>query len=216
MHYLKRAFKRLRRTPTLASREAYARWAENYPPEAHNPFMALEQDTMRAMLPPLQGKRVLDLACGTGRWGKIATDAGTAMVFSTDDSLPMLLAGRPSLACAGTMTALPYRDSCADVILCGLAIGHTRNLAATLREIKRVLVPGGMALLSDLHPVQAWLGARRTFQSGGQTLAVEHHIHSYEHYHLAAKEIGLTIDHIREAGVSPGDPPVLLVLQLSS
>jgi malonyl-CoA O-methyltransferase len=180
--------------------------------------MALEQETMRDMLPPLDGKRVLDLACGTGRWGKIAIEHGAARVFSVDDSREMLLAGHPSLACAGTMTALPYRAACADVILCGLAIGHLQKdaMRAALKEIKRVLVPGGVALISDLHPVQAWLGARRTFQSGGQTLAVEHHVHSYADYHATVTEIGLKIDRIREVSASPGDPPVLLVLQLST
>jgi malonyl-CoA O-methyltransferase len=180
--------------------------------------MALEQQSMRDMLPSLEGKRVIDLACGTGRWGNIAAENGAAMVFSIDDSQAMLLAGHPSLACAGAMTALPYRAACADVILCGLAIGHLHKdaMRAALMEIKRVLVPGGVALVSDLHPVQAWLGARRTFKSGGQTLAVEHHIHSYADYHAAAHEIGLTIDHIREVSISPGDPPVLLVLQLST
>jgi malonyl-CoA O-methyltransferase len=211
-HRIYRALHRLRQTPTLASREAYARWAEDYPPEAHNPFMALEQDTMRAMLPPLEGKRVLDLACGTGRWGKIATEHGAAMVFSMDDSREMLRAGRPSLACAGSMTALPFKAACADVILCGLAIGHLQNLYPALREIKRVLAPGGTALISDLHPVQAWLGAKRTFSSGGKTLAVEHHIHSYADYHATTTEIGLIISRIREVS----DPPVLLVVELSA
>ena len=198
----------------LKSRAAYALWAKNYPPHAHNPFMALEEATMRDLLPDLTGKRVLDLACGTGRWGKIAQVMGAAQVISLDDSPAMLRSGMPPCAAAATMTALPLLNASIDAILCGLAVGHSPDLRAILAEMSRVLVPGGVALISDVHPFRAWGGAQRTFQAGSRTYAIEHYIHSYADYHAACRNAGLQIDAIREAAPNDQEPPAVLVLRL--
>lgn len=203
------------RTHLLSSREAYQRWAATYPPHAHNPFMALEEQTMQALMPALHGKQVLDLACGTGRWGNYARQQGAKQVYSLDDSFAMLQTGQPNLPCAATMTQTPLASSTIEVILCGLAIGHTPHLEAVLAEMSRVLVMGGVALISDVHPFRAWQGAQRTFEADGKTFAVEHHIHRYEAYHTAAQKAGLKIEAVREAGASEQVPPALLVLLLS-
>ncbi|MBZ0310176.1 MAG: class I SAM-dependent methyltransferase [Anaerolineae bacterium] len=200
----------------LSSREAYHRWAKNYPPHAHNPFMELESQVMTDLMPDLQGKRVLDLACGTGRWGLYAWDHGAECVFSLDDSFAMLRSGRPSRACLADMIHLPLALHTIDVVLCGLAIGHTPHIQAVFQELQRVLVPGGVALFSDVHPFQGWMGGKRTFQSEGKTYMVEHHIHGYSQIHSAAALSHLTIDAVREAGISPTHPPAVLVIRLTS
>lgn len=198
----------------LTSRAAYQLWADHYPPHAHNPFMALEEATMQPLLPDLTGKWVLDLACGTGRWGKIAQQGGATQLISLDDSLSMLQMGQPAGASAAAMTALPLPTACIDVILCGLAVGHCLDLYGVLAEMHRVLKPGGSALISDVHPFRAWGGAQRTFEAGSRTFAIEHYIHSYADYHATAQKLGFAIQHIREAAPAQGEPPAVLVIQL--
>jgi len=196
----------------LSSRAAYALWASSYPPVPHNRFMEIEQATMLDLLPPLPGARVLDLACGSGRWGRVAAARGAARVISLDDSAAMLQHGRPPLAILGSMDAPPLPAASVDCVICGLAIGHTPHIGAVLAGVARVLAPGGVALFSDVHPHQAWNGAQRTFAaSDGRTLAVEHHIHSYADYHGRA---GLRVDAVREVSAQSGKPPVLLVVKL--
>jgi malonyl-CoA O-methyltransferase len=202
--------------PTLPSRAAYARWAADYPPIPHNRFMELEQATLLEMLPPLENKRVLDLACGSGRWGRLALERGAGQVISLDDSRPMLERGHPPLAIEGSMWAIPLEATCIEVVLCGLAIGHLPPpaMGQTFSEIARILLPGGIALLSDVHPLVMWQGGKRTFQSQGQTYAVEHYIHSYADYHLAAQACGLRIMQVKEVADQAGQPPVLLAIGL--
>jgi SAM-dependent methyltransferase len=206
---------RERRAQLLNSQDAYERWAATYPPIAHNPFMELEQNTLLAMMPPLEGKRVLDLACGSGRWGKVAQERGAAQVISLDFSHAMLVAGRPPLAAESLMSMIPLRAGSVDVVICGLAIGHivTPRMWSALAEMKRILTPGGMALISDVHPIQMWRGAKRTFWQGRQVFAVEHYIHSYSDYHKAAAQLGLTIPAVEEKSVKEGQPPVLFALK---
>jgi len=79
--------------PTLPVSAAYALWAETYPPEAHNALMAMEQKamlTLMAAMPSLAGRSVLDLACGTGRYSRIAAQAGAARIVGADSSAAML------------------------------------------------------------------------------------------------------------------------------
>jgi len=203
-------------TRVFASQPAYALWAKNYPPQAHNAFMRLEQETLSAWLPARRpSMQALDLACGTGRWGGLMAERG-AQVISLDNSRPMLQAGRGGLRVESEMSALPLASARFDWVLCGLAVGHlTRPLLwATLAEIARVLRGGGQALLSDLHPFQAWNGAQRTFRHKRRTYAVEHYIHSYAVYHRACGQVGLHIRAVAEKSLHAETPPILLALHL--
>lgn len=197
----------------LPSTAAYALWAANYPPHAHNPLMELEQHAVSALLPPLSDLFVLDLAGGTGRYGLLAQEQGAALVLSLDNSRDMLernpLAGR---VCA-TTESLPLPASSVDVIVCGLALGHLPELGASIGEIGRVLRPHGMALISDVHPFVALNGAERTFTgTDGRAYAVEHHVHLYEDYARAAAAAGLRIDAVSEPRY--GQSPVVIVYRM--
>lgn len=197
----------------LPSTAAYALWAANYPPHAHNPLMELEQRAVSALLPPLTGALVLDLAGGTGRYGLLAQEQGAARIISLDNSPDMLernpLTGR---VCA-TTEALPLADASIDVIVCGLALGHLPALGASICEIGRVLRLHGVALISDVHPFVALNGAERTFTgTDGRAYAVEHHVHLYEDYGRAAAAAGLRIDAVSEPRY--GQSPVVIVYRM--
>jgi malonyl-CoA O-methyltransferase len=187
-----------RKSDELHPLDAYALWASTYLPEAHNPPMELEQRAMLDLLPDATGRRVLDLACGSGRYLSILGERGATTVLGMDNSLPMLRhASARSLACADLL-ALPIADATLDLIVCGLALGHVRDLSRAIGEIGRVLKPGGVVLYSDLHPFGRWAGWRRTFHAQGREHAIEHHSHLYADHHAACQAAGLQIDAVRE------------------
>jgi len=70
--------------------QAYERWAPIYPPVAHNPLMRAEQQAMLERLPALAGRRVLDLACGSGRYSRLLLEAHAGRVVALDFCIPML------------------------------------------------------------------------------------------------------------------------------
>lgn len=195
---------------TLPSLDAYALWAANYPPQAHNPLMEIEQAAMLELLPPLDGRVVLDLACGTGRYGLIAQGRGAAQVIGLDNSLPMLVGSPLRGRGQATSESVPLKSACIDVVLCGLALGHLPSVDASMREIGRVLKPGGAALVSDVHPFIALNGAQRTFAApGGRVYAVEHYAHLYADMHRAAAAAGLAVEALREP--THAGAPVVIV-----
>jgi malonyl-CoA O-methyltransferase len=214
MNYLYR-LRTLFRRPlrTLSSVEAYALWAKSYPAQAHNPLMIIEQEAMLQLMPNLKDKIVLDLACGTGRYGTIALERGAKQVIGLDNSRAMLQRGHIENTTLASTEKIPLASDSIDVILCGLALGHLSQLKPTLQEISRILKPNGSAVISDFHPFQYLSGARRTFQSSkGRAYQVEHYVHLYSNYHAVGQATGLRITGISEPCLND-DKPIVLVLR---
>jgi malonyl-CoA O-methyltransferase len=207
--------------PMLNSLAAYALWAESYPPFAHNRLMEIEQAAMLRLLPPLAGRSVLDLACGTGRYGRIATERGAARVVGVDNSAAMLgrlRAENGPNAVQASMLRLPFASASFDVIVCGLATGHLPPAAmwATFLEMARILHSGGEAILSDFHPALATRGGKRTFTAPDGTLyAVEHYPHLLDDYRRAISSAGMNVVVVEEAQaeINGSRVPAVLVIR---
>lgn len=153
----------------LAPRDAYALWASQYDDEL-NPIVALEERVMSELLPPVRGLRVVDLACGTGRWMRRLAALG-AIPVGVDFSEPMLHRA-PAGAVAGAASQLPLRDGVADLVLCSLALGYFPDLAAVAQELRRIVRPDASVWVSDLHPEAVAAGWTRSFRVAGRTVEI--------------------------------------------
>lgn len=213
---IRRLFRHLQKSPSdhLKSRDAYAKWAANYPPTPHNVLMEIEQNVMLDVMPSLEDKIVLDLACGTGRYGLIALEQGAKSVFGVDDSFDMLKKSPLKQLTFGSMAQIPLQDACIDVVICGLAVGHFSDLNIILKEITRVLVKGGTAVISDFHPFLYLSGARRTFTHENIIYEVEHYPHLYESLMESTQQAGLSIQMIREPLLEGQSTPIVMVYVL--
>jgi ubiquinone/menaquinone biosynthesis C-methylase UbiE len=100
-------------------------------------------------------KRILDAGCGAGQFTEIALERcdQDATMTCFDLSLEMLRRGRKknlgnrSMPAAADITRLPYRDACFDRVICGWVLEHLPDPRTGLREIARVLEPGGRLLI---------------------------------------------------------------------
>lgn len=117
-----------------------------------------------------EGSLVLDLACGTGDLGRMASRRGYR-VLGADRSFGMLAAGTsagagiPVLQCDAA--DLPIPDGSLDGILCGYALRNFTDLPRTLQQAARALRPGGrIAVLEVAEPHGALLrwGYRAWFE----------------------------------------------------
>ncbi len=112
------------------------------------------QALLRAGLAP--GMRMLDVAVGTGLVAREAIRIlGDAReVIGVDPSAGMMAqAAVEGLALVrGRAEALPFADGAFDFLALGYALRHLSDLAATFREFRRVLKPGGRLLLLEITP----------------------------------------------------------------
>ena len=105
-----------------------------------------------------RGERVLDLACGTGLVARLAAPqvGSTGQVTGLDFNAGMLAvarslappSGAPIKWVEGSAVAMDFPDASFDVILCQQGLQFFPDKLAALREMHRVLVPGGRVLLS--------------------------------------------------------------------
>lgn len=104
-----------------------------------------------------RGARALDLGCGGGHVSfTVAPFAREVVAY--DLSAEMLAAVRAEAARRGLGTiatrqggaeALPFPDAHFDLVLTRFSAHHWRDLGAALAEMRRVLAPGGLAVVMD-------------------------------------------------------------------
>jgi demethylmenaquinone methyltransferase / 2-methoxy-6-polyprenyl-1,4-benzoquinol methylase len=114
----------------------------------------------------VRGDRVLDAACGTGDLAIASLKAGAGRVTGLDFSEQMLVRARRKNASIewvqGDMLALPFADETFDAATVGFGVRNVEDLELGLRELRRVLRPGGrLAILEITQP----RGALRPFYS---------------------------------------------------
>jgi methionine biosynthesis protein MetW len=102
-----------------------------------------------------QGKKVLDLGCGTGSIASQLQKATKADVIGVDASFAMLRVAKDKsleVICADIDNApLPFRDSSFDTVMVAYVIHQIKNLAFLLSECYRVLRAGVLVLLTSSH-----------------------------------------------------------------
>lgn len=112
---------------------------------------------------PQPGERVMDVACGTGIVARnVAPLVGVeGAVVGLDISPEMLAVAQGLPAPAGAAiewqegdAAVSLPDGPFDLVLCQQGLQFVSDRAATLREMRRVLAPGGRAVLSVWQGLQ--------------------------------------------------------------
>ncbi|HJR61787.1 MAG TPA: ubiquinone/menaquinone biosynthesis methyltransferase [Vicinamibacterales bacterium] len=105
---------------------------------------------------PRQGQRALDLACGTGDLAVALASVG-ASVVGLDVTHRMLQLARAKPAArrvgfvVGDMTDLPFATGRFDLATTGYGLRNVPQIETAIREIYRVLRPGGVLVSLDFN-----------------------------------------------------------------
>jgi SAM-dependent methyltransferase len=114
----------------------------------------------RKYIPP-DTKKIIDLGAGTGRYGvKFALDFPESTVYLTDlleESLDVMRALAKEVGVANAefqaedITKLSFPDNYFDVVYCGMVLQILPDVDAAMREMRRVLKPGGQLIVSTVN-----------------------------------------------------------------
>jgi 2-polyprenyl-3-methyl-5-hydroxy-6-metoxy-1,4-benzoquinol methylase len=206
-------------TPSDSLREVYERRAElQYAEPVAPPDPAVDRKfermaaALRAFLPC---RSVLDAGCGDGRYFHvIAADPPTERLAGCDISERILATARETAAQVGltpelvraNVEALPFEDGSFEVVLCTQVLEHLLSPADGIRELARVLRPGGTLVLSADHarntvtralfaPRLAVVGLLGLRNRHAPVLFPEHRFETAELRQLLV-DAGLAVDHL--------------------
>jgi malonyl-CoA O-methyltransferase len=196
----------------LPTREAYAVWADTYPPKPHNPLMDAEQAIMAPLLTAVAPRHALDVGTGTGRNLPLLAEAGAQRAVGVDLSMPMLVRGGARARVCGDALHLPFRDQAFDLVCSSLMVGDIEQINAWTAEAARLLTRRGHLVYSDFHPAWAARGWRRTFRTArGDQFEVGYFPHTLAQHLNAIARAGLKVRTIREPRLEGRAAPVIVL-----
>ena len=120
---------------------------------------APEWPSLRALLPDLRGRTVLDLGCGFGWFCRWARAQGAAYVLGIDISENMLARARAATEddlinyVRADMENLELSVRSLDLVYSSLALHYVENLSGLLSQVYCALAPGGNLVFSVEHPI---------------------------------------------------------------
>ena len=144
---------------------------------------APEWPAMRALLPGLGRKRVLDLGCGFGWFARWAAEQGAASVLGVDLSDNMLARAKAETPdqrvryIKADLESLDLPRESFDLAYSSLALHYVQDFKRLIGEVSRALVSGGNFVFSIEHPIYmasmkpGWL----TTGDGRKVWAVDHY-----------------------------------------
>jgi SAM-dependent methyltransferase len=120
---------------------------------------APEWPALRALLPDLRGRRVLDLGCGFGWFCRWARAQGAVQVLGTDVSERMLERAQAETQDAAItyrradLEQLELAPNSFDLVYSSLALHYLEELERLMAQVHRSLAPGGSFVASVEHPI---------------------------------------------------------------
>jgi ubiquinone/menaquinone biosynthesis C-methylase UbiE len=156
--------------------------------------LAWHQRLIAARLGDLQGKSVLDIACGTGEWLAEMQRRG-ARISGVDISGKAIQACRTRLpgvdAREGVAETLPFEHDSFDLVTCLGALEHFLDQPGALREMVRVAKSGGTILI--LVPNAGFLTRRLGLYRGTAQAAIRETVRPIKEWEAMLRDAGLVV-----------------------
>ena len=190
----------------------------------HDSYWRFHRDQFLQIVPP-PGRRTVDIGCGEGRLTRhlmalghdiVGVDASPSLVAAAREADP------PMDIRLADAAALPLDDASADLAIAFMSLHDIDPMPAALREIARVLEPGGRLCLAIVHPINSaghfetaaadarfvikgdYLSAftyADTVGQDGLSMTFHSRHRPIESYFLALEEAGLLVETLREPRV---------------
>ncbi len=146
------------------------------PRSVHGLAGAAEWESVRALLPDLKGKRVVDLGCGFGWFARYAAEEGAASVLGLDLSENMIARAKAETQSPAVRYEIADLDQLElpaggfDFAYSSLAFHYIADFDRLIRTIHAALVLGAHFIFTIEHPLYMAPSAPDWAEVGGRTV----------------------------------------------
>lgn len=191
----------------VSAAEAYRLWAPTYDSTV-NPLIALEERSMREIIPAYWPPQMVDIGCGTGRWMKYFDGLGSATT-GVDACKEMLLSSSlTGQVVVGESGNLAIADGVAGLVVCSFGLSYFENIERCFAEMARISAVGGYVAVSDMHPTAVCAGWMRSFKVAEERYEIEQFRYSLSGALNAAEEAGLDLIECRATRLGQPERPL--------
>lgn len=122
----------------------------------------IEWKAIRSILPDLRDKNVIDLGCGTGRFSFLFESMNPKSITGIDLSEKMIEMARNNAKSKNSIVRIVHgnienlseiKTESIDFVFSSTTLHYIRDLNNIMEQINRILVLGGICILSLIHPV---------------------------------------------------------------
>ncbi len=131
----------------------------------HDPFAYLRLQVIKKLIPQNKYSTICDLGCGEGLFTEfIEKQTNNSQVIGIDinsKKIERAIINSPSTVyIRGDSTKIPLKSSSCDLVFCFELIEHINNTKSLLQEVRRILKPEGIFILStpNIHSFTAFTG----------------------------------------------------------
>jgi ubiquinone/menaquinone biosynthesis C-methylase UbiE len=171
---------------------------------------AIEQRLILDLMGNIEGAYILDVGCGDGALVCAAASRG-AEVTGVDPDPAMLAAARTradkdgitAAFLEGRIERLPFPDAAFDVVVSITVLCFVPDASAAVREMARVLRPGGRLALGELGRWSLWAAIRRLRGWLGAAPWKRARFRTADELRALAEQAGLSVTAIRGAVFYP-------------
>jgi SAM-dependent methyltransferase len=171
---------------------------------------AIEQRLVLELMGELPDARVFDVGCGDGALVCAAASRG-AVATGLDPDPAMLAAARMRAAGAhvqaafveGRIEQMPFADASFDVVVAITVLCFLTDASGAVREMTRVLRPGGRVVLGELGRWSLWAMTRRVRGGLGAATWKAARFRTASELRTLAESAGLSVTVIRGAVYYP-------------
>lgn len=202
----------------MSIKEDYDTWAFTYDAD-QNLTHDMEGHALRKVLGLRRFMKVFEAGCGTGKntaWLSQRSDN----VVAADFSSRMLAVARTKVTSDNVvfreldlLDSWPFPEKQFDLIVFSLVLEHVKDLNPIFSEASKVLIPGGIVYVGELHPYKQYTGAKARFENEANARVLTCYTHHISSFYEAAQAAGLTLTGMAEHFDDEiGKPPRLLTL----
>ena len=173
-------------------RQAYDVWANDYD-TVENKTRDLEAKALRQSVSIFENSDVLEIGCGTGKNTEWLVSKAKRLV-AADFSAEMIAKAKAKIAANNVefrqfdlRDEWDFSENEFDLITCSLALEHIENIDFVFGQANRVLRPGGLFYIGELHPFKQYQGSKARFDTESGVFELECFVHHVSEIYAAAK-----------------------------